>query len=301
MIATAGYDHEIKLWDPASSQSLHAIRSEGHINRLAFSPDNKFLAAAGHGQVRLYDHHSPNPQAQGAVSFSEHKLNVTAIGFHRDAKWLFSASEDCTVRLWDMRDKKSQRQHQAGGAVNAAVLHPNQTEILIGTQTGQLTVWDCSVNKSVRQYTRSDSVVSPSPLRAVVITPDGTQCFAADNDGNVMWWNYGQEAQVGQINAHGSYVLQLSVSRDSKLLATFSADRLVRVWKIETMELIAELVGHNRWVWDGLFTMDGKSLVSVSSDLSMRLWDIAAGEARVTYIGHNKAVVCVAMNEQIAQ
>jgi len=301
MIATAGYDREIKLWDPTSSQSLHAIRSEGHVNRLAFSPDNKYLAAAGHGQVRLYDHRSANPAAQGVVTFSEHKLNVTSIGFHKDAKWLFSASEDCTVKLWDMRDKKSQRQHQLTGAVNAAVLHPNQKEILIGDQSGNLTMWDCEADKCSQKFVRSGTAVTLSPVRAVAITPDGTQCFAADNEGNVLQWRYGEEAQKSQISAHGSYVLQLAISPDSKLLATFSADRLVRVWSTETLELMVELVGHNRWVWDGLFTADGKSLVTVSSDLSMRMWDVEAAEARVTYIGHSKAVVCVAMNNQSRQ
>jgi target of rapamycin complex subunit LST8 len=42
-----------------------------------------------------------NPQP--VLSFDGHTNNVTAVGFERDSKWLFSGSEDGTVKLWDVR------------------------------------------------------------------------------------------------------------------------------------------------------------------------------------------------------
>lgn len=38
-----------------------------------------------------------------AMSYDGHKTNVTAIGFQRDGKWMFSGSEDHTIKIWDLR------------------------------------------------------------------------------------------------------------------------------------------------------------------------------------------------------
>lgn len=37
------------------------------------------------------------------MSFDGHKNNVTAVGFQCDGRWMFTGSEDGTVKLWDVR------------------------------------------------------------------------------------------------------------------------------------------------------------------------------------------------------
>lgn len=37
------------------------------------------------------------------IQYEGHKGNVTAVGFQRDVKWFFTASEDSTAKLWDTR------------------------------------------------------------------------------------------------------------------------------------------------------------------------------------------------------
>ena len=29
--------------------------------------------------------------------------NVTAVGFHEDGKWMYTGGEDCSARIWDLR------------------------------------------------------------------------------------------------------------------------------------------------------------------------------------------------------
>jgi WD40 repeat protein len=65
-----------------------------------------------------------NPQP--ITSFEGHTSNVTAIGFERDGRWMYSGSEDGTVKIWDLRASGFQREYESRGAVNSVVLHPNQ-------------------------------------------------------------------------------------------------------------------------------------------------------------------------------
>jgi WD40 repeat protein len=65
-----------------------------------------------------------NPQP--ITSFEGHTNNVTAVGFERDGRWMYSGSEDGTVKIWDLRASGFQREYESRGAVNSVVLHPNQ-------------------------------------------------------------------------------------------------------------------------------------------------------------------------------
>jgi WD40 repeat protein len=44
-------------------------------------------------------------------TFSGHKSNVTAIGFEKQGEFLYSGSEDGTVKIWDPRYASSNFHH----------------------------------------------------------------------------------------------------------------------------------------------------------------------------------------------
>jgi WD40 repeat protein len=81
-------------------------------------------AAAGNPAIRLFEVNTNNPQP--ITSFEGHTNNVTAVGFERDGRWMYSGSEDGTVKIWDLRASGFQREYESRGAVNSVVLHPNQ-------------------------------------------------------------------------------------------------------------------------------------------------------------------------------
>jgi WD40 repeat protein len=47
VLATAGSDDAIRLWDVSTQRQLAELRHEGHLYQLAFSPDGATLATAG--------------------------------------------------------------------------------------------------------------------------------------------------------------------------------------------------------------------------------------------------------------
>src|SRR5262249_28432417 len=67
-------------------------------------------------------------------------------------------------------------------------------------------------------------------------------------------------------------------SPDGKSVATGGADGAVRVWDVETKEVVALLRGHTSQVTAVEFAPDGRSLVSGSRDGTVKVWDMPAGQ-----------------------
>lgn len=135
-MATAGYDKQIKFWDVATGLSQHSIPYSGHVNKIAITADRRYLGVAGYDKVVVYQLSAtgvPDLQPGSEVSFEGHTANITSLGFQKDNKWFFTSSEDGTLKIFDFKMSGFMRNFDNNGVmVNAAVLHPNQGEIIFG-------------------------------------------------------------------------------------------------------------------------------------------------------------------------
>lgn len=82
-----------RFWEALSGICSRTIpHPDSQVNRLCISPDKRFLAAAGHHTVKLYDIRSTNPAA--VLTFEGHTGNITGVAFHCEGKWMVTSSED---------------------------------------------------------------------------------------------------------------------------------------------------------------------------------------------------------------
>lgn len=212
ILVTAGYDHTIRFWEAWSGICSRTVQhADSQVNRLAISPDKRFLAAAAHNHVRLYDcsygglgntsagisnANGANASASGQANahhgvggnpiatFDGHQGNVTSLAWHCDAKWLVTGSEDGTLKIWDTRTSRPQRVYDHRNPVNDVVVHPNQGELVSCDQGGSVKVWDLSENGCSHELVPEEEV----PIRSVTVASDGSCLVAGNNKGNVYVW-----------------------------------------------------------------------------------------------------------------
>jgi G protein beta subunit-like protein len=296
ILATGGYDNTVRLWD-ASVGVCHKsfAHPEKQVNALAISSDKAQIVAGGNPLVRVYD---VNARGGEAVRTLEgHTGNVTAVGFDRNGGFIFSGSEDGTLRVFDPRAAggKSVLDFDARGGVNAVVLHPNQGELISGSHAGAIRTWDLAANKCSHELLPEGD----TPVASVAVAADASLVAAANFNGSCFFWAPGDEeyVPVRKLRAHKAYVTSCRFSPDVRYFATTSSDRSLKLWNTHDFSLAATLAGHSKWVWDCAFSADSSFVVTASSDLTARLWDIAAGEIVRTYAGHSKSVTAVALND----
>lgn len=213
LLVTAGYDHTIRFWEAWSGICSRTIQHpDSQVNRLAISPDKRWLASCGVGVVRLYDCRSAlaggqagagaggtmgqgghagaaagastASAAQPVATFEGHQGNVTCVAWHCESKWLVSGGDDGTLRIWDTRSPRPQRLYDHRSAVNDVVVHPNQGELVSCDQGGSVKIWDLGENGCSHELVPEEEV----GIRSVSVASDGSCLIAGNNNGNVYVW-----------------------------------------------------------------------------------------------------------------
>ncbi|HEY9621736.1 MAG TPA: TIR domain-containing protein [Crinalium sp.] len=92
------------------------------------------------------------------------------------------------------------------------------------------------------------------------------------------------------LSGHQFSVSSVSFSPDGKTLASGSWDNSIKLWNVETGELIRTLPGHQSSVRSVSFSPDGKTLASGSGDKTIKLWNVETGELIRTLMGHQSSV-----------
>ncbi|PRT54432.1 Target of rapamycin complex subunit LST8 [Wickerhamiella sorbophila] len=299
ILASSGYDQTVKFWEALSGVCSRTIQhQDGQVNRMVITPDKKYLACAGARTVRLYDIKSNNPNP--TVTFEGHTNNVTALAVQAESKWMVTASEDGTVKVWDMRAATVQRNYRHKTPVNDVVIHPNQGEVISCDQEGNVRIWDLGENICTHHLIPEEDV----PVRSVSVASNGTMLVAGNNNGNCYVWKMLNSRDITSLHpitrfrSHSKYITKVLLSPDVKHLATCSADHTSRIWSTENdFKMETVLRGHQRWVWDCAFTADSAYLVTACSDHYVRLWELSSGQIARQYRGHHKGVISVALND----
>ncbi len=297
LLASAGNDNLIRLWDPATGRP-HGQPLSGHtdwVQGVAFSQDGATLASVSHDRtIQLWDPTTGGPRGQPMTG---HMKALTGLAFDPKGAVLATSSEDGTIRLWDVASGRQRGEPliQQDTPVWGVAFNPEGSLLAATGADGFIRLWDVVGGRA-----SGEAVAGHGGWAiGVVFSPDGSRFASAGADGTVRLWDVSSRTPVGEpMTGHIGEVSDVAFSPDGSLLASAGRDGTVRLWDTSTGQPRGNpLTGHANAVRSVEFSPDGRYLASASFDRSVRLWEVATTfPGRQTLSGHGDRVTDVAFS-----
>jgi len=203
----------------------------------------------------------------------QHTAAVNAVTFYDKDRRFVSASDDCSICVWDTQTRNylyRLKGHEA--AVKALVASEDGTRILSGSCDRTVRVWDGEKSACLWSLQHEGLIMDLS------YDQNSSLMSVACDDKLTRVWDLRTYSEVLTLKGHTNSVM--SCSQHGNTVATGSLDKTIRVSDIRAANTLLILTGHKGAVSCVDISSEGHKLCSASWDKTVRLWDIHAGTYR---------------------
>lgn len=277
----------IRLWNSATGEQIRAfpINGDRPAFSLAFSPDGKCLAAAGHEKtVRLWD----VATGKELASVGKHGETVNYFAFSPDGKTLASTGRE--IRLWDLATNKAVRTIQVEEGYPHSIKFSRNGELLAFYVSTDETIrlWSCKAGRETKAWRMPGGV-------SIAFSPDGATLASGGDDKAVHLWDTTSGTQIRALEGHTGGVYSVAFSPDGKTLASAGKNNEVRLWDSATGKNLRALDLHSEPVGSLAFSPDG-NVIAFASRQTIVMWDASLEKKHLDFEGHADSVASVAFS-----
>lgn len=198
---------------------------------------------------------------------------VNYAAFSPDDRMVFTASNDCTARVWDAETGAELSSLRHISWVWSGAFSPDGQEVVTACADGSVVTWDAKTGKR-RLFIRGH----PGGAYSASFSPSGKRIVSAGEDGAVRIW----DAETGRgpllLLKHAGPVRCAAFSPDDCWIVTASQDGTARIWDAKTGK---EQASTKVSAWGGFisaqFSPDGQRVLTVDTDV-LRIWDVSTGK-----------------------
>ncbi|EAW14315.1 F-box/WD repeat-containing protein [Aspergillus clavatus NRRL 1] len=299
ILATGSYDATIKIWDTETGEELRTLRGhESGIRCLQFD-DTKLISGSMDRSLKVWNwrtgecistytghrggviglHFDATILASASVdktvkiwNFEDkstcllrgHTDWVNAVRVDTNSRTVFSASDDCTIRLWDLDTKTCIRTfHGHVGQVQQVIPLPREFEFEDHDA-------ECE-NDNVSVTSGDSPAASPRGIPGLDAGTSETQSSP-----------FGPAFDNGR-------------PAPPRYIVTSALDSTIRLWETSTGRCLRTFFGHLEGVW--ALAADTLRIVSGAEDRMVKIWDPRTGKCERTFTGHSGPVTCIGLGD----
>jgi WD40 repeat protein/tRNA A-37 threonylcarbamoyl transferase component Bud32 len=279
----AGAWTSVKLFDAHTSALLRTFIDHTALNRVAFSPDGRQLAAAlealegaERSIIKLWNvatgEEAIPPIRERSVHF--------VVAFDPTGRYLLKEGPRHTLKVWDARSGFAVG--EIGRDVEyiwAITFSPDGRRLAVVSSDGTVRVWTWDPARLTEMQEPALTLTAAAVVgkgEGVAFSADGLRLAAGGEEHTIKVWD-GRTGEVQQtLRGHTGDVWAVAFSRDGRWLASAGQDTTVRLWDTTSSpwKLRHTLRGHTSIVVSLAFSPDSTRLVSGSRDHTAKIWDL---------------------------
>lgn len=296
ILATGSYDATIKIWDLDTGEEIRTLRGHQMGIRCLQFDETKLISGSldktlkiwnwrtgecissydGHTDGIISLHYDGNILASGAADNTTRVWNfqdksvfclrghtdwVNSVRVDSSSRTIFTASDDCTIKLWDLDTRRCLRTYEGHvGHVQQVLTLPPEFD---------------AEDEELMPSSSPHSNTSPPPPNT-----------ASDP---------GLHATLLPIPSLDLFPDEPCRPRPPPYMLTSSLDATIRLWDVASGRCIRTYFGHVEGVW--AIAADTLRIVSGAHDRTVKVWDPRSGKAEKTWTGHRGPVTCVALSD----
>ena len=216
-----------------------------------------------------------------------HAGDITGVAFAEDGR-LVSASKDALLKVWT-----------ASGALSKTVALDNRlvsslavagARAITGHGEGAVALYDIDKGERIAQFKRNEA-----DIWSVAFLGGPERFVAASHDYTAAVWGVNAPAAPEFVlSGHDSAAQAVAYSVHGPWIATGSADKTVRLYDVDTHDLVRVYKGQKDFVSALAFSPDGKSLAVGTLDGTIRIYSTASTKIQRQLSGHQTRVAALA-------
>jgi WD40 repeat protein len=267
-ILSGSHDSAIKLWETGTGRQLRRLGGEFWVNAVAFSPDGARIAAAldFNTTIRLWEAHSDRPirTLAAASSYTSRWASFSPSG----TQVMAGGGLDAIVRLWDA----------SSGRLATTVKGTVAAFSRDGTQIVAADAESIRIIASANGQLQRSFPAANGEIKGLTLSPDGTVVLTAA-DKTVKLWELATGRQLRTFEEHQGPVVSAGFLADGRHIFSGGQDGAVRIWNVESGDLLLTLVGasDNEWLAltpEGFFAASGKGADILNVVRGFEVWSV---------------------------
>ncbi|KAF8317500.1 WD40-repeat-containing domain protein [Cantharellus anzutake] len=277
-LITGSMDKTLKIWNWRTGECIRTLEGHGEgVTCLTF--DNDVLVSGSvNATVRIWDF-----RTEGSHTFHGHRdwINAVVLWDGKSAptpgdqcdvpdidskKLLFSASDDRTIRLWDL---------STGECIREFTGHMAQVQCI------------------KLAYVDDDGGSESGSISSLHLGPPVTRPVTHWEERAAAHLNEGGSASPTSTTV-GEHISPRKRGPYAVLMSG-SLDNTMKMWDIESATCLKTYFGHTEGLW--AVDVDRRHLVSASHDRTIKIWDRKEALCKHTLVGHQAAVTCLKLTD----
>lgn len=235
-LISAGWDGKIRLWKVKDGKLIKEFHQSKPVKFVSLSPNGKMLVTSGYDKTIKIWRFEDGILLSLLKELKGHKDWVHDAVFSPDGQFLASGGKDATIKIWIVSNGQLVRTLTGHSkAVTALAFSPDGKFLASGSEDSTVKIWQFPQGKLLKTLTGDMPGYAVNCIR---FSPDGK--LLAGGCVTIKVWKIPEWQLVKTLVGHKSGLSEVIFSPNSRYLISGSSDGRLKVWELETGEVIWE-------------------------------------------------------------